>query len=422
MKTKHFITVSLTCVLFVFNGFDAAEAQNGDDYFTISGVVKDARSKKEVEQVNVSAVGTSIGTVTNEDGEFTLKLNNTAGVKEIELSCIGYFNARIAITGNDMKEQTYLIYPESFHLSEIEVFSWRNPRDLIKAALDKLPDNYPMQTNMLTGFYRETIQKRRKYINISEAVVQVYKSPYTTNASSDRVRVLKGRKLVSPKLSDTLNVKLLGGPNMAAYVDVVKNPDILLDPEMLQYFSYKMGETTSINGQLQYVVHFEPQVALPYPLYSGTFYIDRGTLAFTRAEFSMDMKDRLKVIDLILKEKPAGLRFTPEEVSYVVSYKQRDGKTYLNYIYNRIRFKCDWKRRFFATNYIVVGETVVTDNRSENVEKIPAREAFSMRQSLSQEVSAYFDDDFWGAYNIIEPTESLENAVSRLMKQQDKSK
>ncbi|MDR0758095.1 MAG: carboxypeptidase-like regulatory domain-containing protein [Tannerella sp.] len=422
MKTKHWMAMSLACMLFVPGGVHTVTAQNGDGYFTVSGIVKDARSKKEVEYVNVSAVGTNIGTVTNEDGVFQLKLSNATVAKEIELSCIGYYNARIAITGRDMKEQTYLIIPESFHLSEIEIFSWKNPRDLIRAALDKLPDNYPVQPNMLTGFYRETIQKRRKYINISEAVIQVYKSPYTTNASSDRVRILKGRKLVSPKVSDTLHVKLLGGPNMAAYVDIVKNPDILLDAEMLQYFSYRMGETTSINGQLQFVVHFEPQAALPYPLYSGTFYIDRETLSFTRAEFSMDMKDKLKVIDLILKEKPAGLRFTPEEVSYIVTYKQRDGKTALNYICNKIRFKCDWKRRLFATSYTVVSETVITDSRAENVEKIPAREAFSMRQSLSQEVSAYFDDDFWGAYNIIEPTESLENAVNRLMKQQSKSK
>jgi hypothetical protein len=422
MKTKHFMAATLTCMLLGFNGLHTAEAQNGEGYFTISGTVKDARSKKEVEYVNVSAVGTGVGTVANEEGAFTLKLDDATNVKEIELSCIGYYNARIDITDRNIKEQTYFIIPESFRLSEVEIFSWKNPRDLIKAALDKLPDNYPAQPNMLTGFYRETIQKRRKYINISEAVMHIYKSSYATDASVDRVRILKGRKLVSPKLSDTLNVKLLGGPNMAAYVDVVKNPDLLLAAEMLPYFSYKMGETTSINGLLQFVVHFEPQLAFPYPLYSGTFYIDRETLSFTRAEFSMDMRDKLKVIDLVLKEKPAGLRFTPEEISYVVTYKQREGKTYLNYIYNKIRFKCDWKRRLFATNYTVVGETVITDNQTANVEKIPAKEAFSMRQSLSQEVSAYYDDDFWGAYNIIEPTESLENAVSRLMKQQNKSK
>jgi hypothetical protein len=201
-------------------------------------------------------------------------------------------------------------------------------------------------------------------------------------------------------------------------MDVVKNPDVLLSEDALPCYSYKMGETTTLNDRLQYVVHFQPQTVVLMPLYAGTFYIDLETLAITRAEFKMDMKEKLKVIDLILKEKPKGLRFSPEEVSYIVTYRQQKDKTYLNYIRNEIRFKCDWKRKFFATNYTIIDETVITDNQENDVVKIPVKEAFSVKQSLSQEVSAYFDDDFWGGYNIIEPTESLENAVDKLKKQQ----
>jgi hypothetical protein len=178
-----------------------------------------------------------------------------------------------------------------------------------------------------------------------------------------------------------------------------------------------MGEATSIDDRLQFVVHFQPQVSLEYPLYQGTLYIDRETFAFTRAEFHMDMNDRQKVTNVILKSRPAGLRFTPEEVTYVVSYKFANNKTNLSYIRNEVRFKCDWRRRLFATNYTIINESVITDYDENNISRIAARDAFSMRKSLSHEVSAYYDDDFWGAYNIIEPTESLENAVGRLKKQ-----
>jgi hypothetical protein len=306
-------------------------------------------------------------------------------------------------------------------LSEIQVFSWRNPRDLIKAALEKVENNYVLSPNSLTGFYRETIQKRRRYINISEAVIEIYKGPYNQPADLDRVKILKGRKLISPKASDTLSVKLQGGPNMTVYMDIVKNPYFLLDLEILPYYTYKMGETTTINDRAQYTVHFEPQMILPYPLYIGTFYIDRETLSFTRAEFKIDMRDKQKVTNTILIEKPRGLRFTPEEVAYIVTYKQQGDKTYLNYIRNDIRFKCDWKRKLFATNYTVCGETVITDRADQNVARIPAREAFSIHRSLSREVALYQDENFWGMYNIIEPTESLENAVNKLKKQHRKS-
>lgn len=424
MKTKRlFLTILLIAIVLIGNK-TIANAQNGNgeaDYYTISGVVKDKNSKRTIEYVNISAVGTNVGTITNEDGEFALKINKSLNVNEIRLSCIGYYNALIAVTRNNENGKTFFLTPESFHLSEVLVFSWRNPRDLVKAAIEKIEDNYELAPNKLTGFYRETIQKRRKYITISEAVVELYKGPYNQSVDRDQVKILKGRKLISPKKADTLSVKFAGGPNMPIYLDIVKNPDIVLEKEMLQYYAFRMGETTSIDDRLQFVVHFEPQMITEYPLYTGTLYIDRTNLSFTRTEFKMDMRDKQKVTDVILQDKPKGLRFTPEEVSYIVTYKQSGEKTYLNYIRNEIRFKCDWKRKLFVTNYAVCGETIITDRSDQQVTRIPAKEAFTIRQSLSQEVALYQDENYWSNYNIIEPTESLENAVNKLKKQHLKS-
>ena len=416
MTTKHSITALLAILLLLCESI--ATAQETETYFSVSGIVRDARSKRTIGGVNVSAIGTSIGTITNEDGEFVIKLIEPLTIKEIELSCVGFINAKISISKDMQQNQTFLITPQAFLLSEVEIFSWKNPRDLIEIAIDKVAQNYSEKPNLLTGFYRETIQKRRTFIHISEAVIQVYKTPYRQNVDFDKSQVLKGRSLVSAKKSDTLDVKFLGGPNMPVFIDIVKNPDVILSREVLSFYSYRMGEMTSIDDRLQYVVHFEPQMIVDFPLYRGTLYIDRETYSFTRAEFSMDMSDRFKVTNAILQSKPFGLRFTPEEVLYIVTYKQLNNKAYLNYIRNEVRFKCDWRRRLFATNYTIVNETIITDNEQDNISRIASRDAFSMRKSLSAEVSAYYDEDFWGAYNIIEPTESLENAVGRLKRQQ----
>ncbi|GHS99217.1 hypothetical protein FACS189421_09260 [Bacteroidia bacterium] len=392
------------------------QAQSEDGFFTIGGVVKNSKNKKSIEYVNVSAVGTNIGTITNENGEFTLKISNDLDVHEIELSSIGYYNAKYTVSKTNLSGQTFFLSPRSIELQEIEVVSWKDPVDLVAAAIQKIEKNYPESPNLLTAFYRETIQKRKKYITVSEAVMEVYKSPYKKFVTGDRVQILKGRQLLSPNKKDTLAVKLLGGPNQAIYIDAVKNPDILLDTEFLHYYAYKMGEITSINDRLQYVVNFQPQVIAPYPLFSGTLYIDRETLSFTRIEFTMEMRDKQKVTEVILKNKPSGLRFTPEEVSYIVTYKQQGDKSYLNYIRNEVRFKCDWKRKFFYTPYSVISEMVITDRRDDNVSKISGKQAFSQQKSLSDEAMVYYDSNFWGAYNIIEPTESLESAVGKLKK------
>ena len=69
------------------------------------------------------------------------------------------------------------------------------------------------------------------------------------------------------------------------------------------------------------------------------------------------------------------------------------------------------------TGNTVLSEMVVTDRDEKNVVPIPNRRAFSQSEAFYDRVDEYWNEDFWGSYNIIEPTESLENAVHKLKKQ-----
>ncbi|MCC8153848.1 MAG: carboxypeptidase-like regulatory domain-containing protein [Tannerellaceae bacterium] len=391
-------------------------AQEENTVTTVNGIVKDARTKKRLEYVNVAVAGTNIGTVTNTDGEFSLKVTHEVEATAIEISHIGYRRATLRIESFNGDKQEILLTPIQNLLDEIVVRA-QDPRFLVEEAMKKIRDNYSPTSTMLTGFYRETAQKGRGYINISEAIIDVYKTPYDHNVDKDRVQILKGRTLLSQKRGDTLVVKLLGGPTLSVYVDVVKNPDLLLDPDVLPYYSFRMEESVMIDNRPQYVVAFHPQAILPFALYYGRLYIDKENLAFTRAEFNLDMDDTNKATQAILKKKPFGLRFKPQEVSFLVTYTQRGERTYLSYIRNQVRFKCDWKRKLFSTNYTILSEMVVTDGKEETSGGIPFKAAFKASQSFTDRVSDFMDEDFWGNYNIIEPTESLESAVNKLRKQ-----
>jgi len=417
MKTR-IKQISLAALFIVlFSGITNVFAQNGESYFTISGVVKDKLNKKKLEYVNISVPGSKLSSITNEDGTFVLKVKDSIQAKEIEFSRIGYFSSRIPINGEDRLDETFYLTPNAKELKAVIVEGWENPADLVREALARVASNYSDKPDLLTGFYRETVQKGKKFINISEAIINIYKGSYEKDATNDRVQIFKGRSLLTTKASDTLAVKLLGGPNLSIYADIVKNPDMLLDRESLSNVNFKMENSEFLDNRQQYVVSFQPVVILPFPLFYGTLFIDKETLAFTRAEFYLDMRDRNKATEAILRKKPAGLRFNPEEVFFVVSYKQRDGKSYLNYIRNEVKFKCDWKRRLFATNYTVESEMVVTESKEDLVSNIPRKESFNKNESLSDKVMSFYDDNFWGAYNIIAPTESLESAVNKLKKE-----
>lgn len=88
-------------------------------------------------------------------------------------------------------------------LNEIVVYA-HNPRFIVEEAIRKIPVNYSNKTICLL-IYRETVQKGRRYINISEAIIDVYKTSYEDMTTTrDRVQVLKGRRLLSQRASDTL--------------------------------------------------------------------------------------------------------------------------------------------------------------------------------------------------------------------------
>lgn len=423
MRTHNKQLLKLTLAVILWLGVIPIWSQDDttfaeeNNYITVSGVVKDKRNGKALEHVNVSVSGSSVGIVTNADGEFSLKIENTEKVPALEISHIGYRNNRIHLDKAHLSDLKIYLTPHVNMLNEIVVYA-NNPRFIVEEALRKVPVNYSDKNNLLTGFYRETVRKGRRYINISEALIDIFKTPYNDRTlNRDRTEVLKGRRLLSQKLSDTLGVKLAGGPTLSIYLDVVKNEDALLDTETLHYYDFFMEEPVQIDNRLQFVINFRPRVVLPYALYYGKLYIDREKLSFTRAEFNLSMDNKAKAVQAILAKKPYGLRFKPQEVSFLVTYKDVSGKTYLNYIRNCIRFKCDWKRKLFSTGYTVLSEMVVTDRDEKNAAPIPNRRAFGRSEAFYDRVDEYWSEDFWGAYNIIEPTESLENAVHKLKKQ-----
>ena len=392
-------------------------AENGEK-IVLSGTVRDERSGAAIAQASVSATGTSISVVTNEDGFFTLKADRLP--QGVTISCIGYQSRQLTAREASKSPLNIKLKPTAIALDEVVVWTG-NPRELVRIAVNKIPENYSRTPELYQGFYRETAMKRNRYIYVAEGVIDMYKTSYSHTDRRDRVAIRKGRRLLSPKKSDTLSVKVTGGPLQPIQLDIAKNPDILLSAAELANYDFEVLSSTTINDRLQYVVGLKPRVVAPYPLYYGRLYIDREKLAITRAELSLDMSNRDKVTDMILVRKPAGVKFKPKELVTLVDYRYENGVTRLNYIRNTFRFNCDWKRRLLATSFTACCEMVVTDhNPASNSHPISGRDSFDSRDAFYDKVDFFRDPKFWEDYNIIEPSESLDNAIERLVKKQKK--
>ena len=376
--------------------------------YSVQGNVVDAVSGRPMESVHVSVPGRQYATVPNADGDFTIKSDQP--VSEVVFSYLGYRTLRQKAVGGPLRVR---LTPESMPLAEASIITG-DPREILGEAIRRIPDNYSKNPELLECFYRETVRKRNRYIFVSEAVARLYKTGYDGNIYRDRAALEKSRILLSQRRTDTLSVKMQGGPTQALTFDVVKNPEILFDEEELNLYEFEMGMPTYIGDRLQFVIHFHPgSRPVDWALYHGTLYIDRELLSFTRIEMSLDMSDIDKATRMMIIKKPLTLRATPKELSVVISYRLKDGKSRLEYFRSTMRFNCDWKKRLFATSYAVVNELVVTDVREPAV-PIPRAEAFRSVDYLIEKAAEFQDPDFWKDYNIIEPSESLEHAIGRL--------
>ena len=132
MKTQWIRSIGCILAVLILSGIMPLAAQdNAERYTTISGVVKDKLNKKKLEYVNVSIPGSSVGTVTNADGEFTLKIPESVQAKDIEASHVGYLNSRIPLKEENPTERIVWLTPYANLLSEILVRA-RDPRSIVE--------------------------------------------------------------------------------------------------------------------------------------------------------------------------------------------------------------------------------------------------------------------------------------------------
>lgn len=386
-----------------------------EGFIVIKGYVKDSDSNKRMDNVSVYVPGLTIGTVTNEEGFFTLKIPERFSSASIKAEQTGYNSREISIGKISDRDNLVLwLRPAPKMLKEVVVI-WGKPDEIVAKALKRIPDNYSSGKSMFSAFYRETVKKGKRHIGVSEAITDVYKTSYSSRSiRGERVQIRKGRVLISQDKKDTLSVKIVGGPVLPVIIDIVKNKDFLFTGDDLYLYEFTMEKPVMLDERMQFVIRFKPRFKQDYAMCKGLLYIDRETFAFSKAEFELDMSDKDKATKVILRKKPKGLHFKPQEMSFIVTYLLDNGVSYINYVSATTRFKCDWKRRLFSSGYTTQVEMVMVERTDMPNERISGKNAFRDYDIFTDKVNLYWDADFWKDYNIIEPTESLEKAVDKL--------
>jgi len=434
MKTKTIFFVKrstiITAIILILIGFSrpalaspAIPKSNQPDtltYVQYKGSVSDQETRSPLAFASLTLNGTNIATVTNSEGEFALKVPKNLTEGKVTVAFIGYKNKILNISEFKPEKTRIELELLVITLNEVRVFP-KDPELLIRAVMNKRAENYFNDQTLMSAFYRETIKKRRTYVSLSEAVVEIHKQPYMSSRS-DAAQLFKARKSTDYTKLDTLTFKLQGGPYTTLYLDIMKNPEMIFTEDMIGNYEFTLENVTKINDRLIYVLAFKQRSHITEPLYFGKLFVDTESLAITSATFNLNVENKSMASDMFIKKKPAGAKVYPTLASYHIDYREKDGKWYFSYSRGQITFKVDWNKRLFNTVYESTIEMAVTD--WEKTTDKPVRMADRMKSSvvLTDEISGFADREFWGEYNVIEPEKPIENAIKKIQKRLEKTK
>ena len=396
------------------------DLQDTTSYTAITAKVIDKTTQKPVVFASVLQESSNAGTVTNSDGDFILKVPGKNAQGNIIIKYVGYKNQEVSISSLLTGEK--VIHLEQYAIPiEAVVIKNLDPLELIMRALEKKKVNYSSDPEMQTGFYRETIKQNRNYVSVSEAVLDIYNAGYKESFDFDRVKIFKGRKSKDVKRMDTVLVKFQGGPRTAMFLDLVKNPGVILDPEMFEFYKFTISGITKVNDRNNYIVSFEQKMKTDYPLYEGKIFIDQESIAITGIDFQISEESLDEAQNLLVKKKPAMMNIEVTGGHYLVNYQQVQGIWVLNYVRSEVDFKIKWDKKLFKTNINTMFEMAITDRDTQNVEKFPYKVSVKYTDFLTDQVADFEDVDYWGEYNVIKPDESIEVAIRKLSKKLKRS-
>ncbi|HKJ78109.1 MAG TPA: carboxypeptidase-like regulatory domain-containing protein [Prolixibacteraceae bacterium] len=386
---------------------DTAEVK----YFFLSAKIIDDKKQEPISYASVSVFNKPIGTISNSDGDFLLKLHPKSIRDTVVVSCMGY--AQIVMPAYQLlDEEIIAMKPISVKIREVKVTS-TTPEKLLTNIRENIKNNYTDNTRLMAAFYRETVKQDANYINVSEAVLEILKSPYVNTFRNDLVRLVKGRQSADVQPFTWLNFKLQGGPYTITKLDVVKTVETFIDEEFQETYKYSISDVIWYNENPVYILEFQPLSNTGFANYTGEIYVHRETFAIVRVRFKLNRKGLKQAAGIMIKRKPAGVKAKPSYVQYEVDYQSYQGKWHLKTAKASVKFKIKSRRERLNSEFHSISELLITDIKPTGVKRFSRQETFSQRDVFVEMISNY-DPAFWENYNIIKPDEDLRNAFKHL--------
>lgn len=415
-------------------GMISRAQEQAPEYITITGKVLDHNSKKPLAYAHVGIPEKGIGTTTGSDGGFTFKVPERYSNSTMVVTYIGYSNFKKSLKSLNQPATIYLKQTPS-DLSEVVVMGEAAIENIIRKAVNNIPQNYPTHSTTVLGFYRESrTDDSLRYRYLAEGVLNIYKSSYKKKKEG-MVSLVQGRKINLKNPLDTNVSSHFTSGHMAAHrFDFVKNRVDFIDERFFPAYKYWIERITYYNDRPVFIIGFDVDETAGNlgtvedefnsgndnggSIFSkllgkaskkknrkaikgrmkGRIFIEQESYAFVRAEFEITPEGLRKHNDYPLY---AG---NWDGNSYVVNYRQLGDKWY---------FSQAIREGIYGGGGTYNNEIIVTEINTEKSAPLPYLDRLQRGDAFTRMTGEY-DEDFWKAYNVSPLSEGLAESVGQL--------
>ncbi len=378
----------------------------------LSGKVVDAETSEPLPFATVGINHRGRGIVTNNNGDFILKIPDECLYDTLSVSYVGYINRLIPVRSMPGNIMTISMERDFIPIPEI-IIRAQDPVLIIGKAISSVASNYGTTPVLLTGFYREGVYRKKEPQIYSEAVVQIYKSPYARSLQNDQMKVIRSRKIENLEAEDTLAVRLKAGLSSTMTLDGMRNMFDFLDPMSLKSYDYHLTDIVTIDGETAFVISFIQKDWVTEPLMMGDVYINVDNYGVMLAEFEINPLFIGQTSESYISRLPRNYSMKPEYVRYRTHYRYIDGRYYLSHVRGDLGFIAKGRKKVFSSRFNVFFELAVTDHQTENVVRFEHEELAPVYSVFSNTISGY-DSEFWKDFDFLKPEDDLMEALARL--------
>jgi hypothetical protein len=376
------------------------------------GVIKDSETGEALAFAAVALKKYGKGTVANNNGEFRLTIPANFADDTLLFTYLGFISREIPLKqalGNNLSVslvRDFVSIPEIIIRTQI-------PQEIILKAVAATGDNYGNTAARLTAFYREGVMKKNELQSYSEAVLQIYKSPYTSVLLNDQIKVYKSRKIENTDATDTLAIRLKAGLSTCLELDGMKNSFDFMSKESHHEYLYRITDIVTYDGESAYVIDFEQKEEVEIPLYRGTVYINASDFAVLYADFELHPKYISRMKESFISSSARGFTTWPLTVKYSVSYRKINNRYFLSHVRGDLVFTSRQKKKLFNSQFNVFFEMAVTGVNTTKTDRFDKEELAPIHAVFSRTISSY-DQAFWENQDFLKPEDNLLQALENM--------